>query len=267
MNDDEVFRLLTQEYSIILATSDEEIEAVKKIREEVFAPKLALSSEVLEEKGFLYGESDRQSFLYLLRENVTGRYVGTSRIFFVNHLTPISKITKEIYSYVENIDLLTVDYPVCEISRFALSSQLTPYKNLSALQLRGYLSMALMATIGITLFLYRCEHIFATMERSLHRIIKRQNIEFEQIGASVEYYGTRTPYMIRREILISDAKEIFERIVLFYLKELCQDKQRLDNYIDQHPYLNRSDMQVDRVCELVAKYGDQLKVSHLVEES
>ncbi len=266
MSNEEVFELLTQKYTLVLASTPDEIEAVIQIRKDVFSKKLGLSSDILEKKGFLYGESDKQSFIYLLKENSTGNFIGTNRIFFVNELTPISVITKEIYSHVDNIESLTKGVSICEISRFALLQNIEPCGELSGLQLRGYLSMALMATIGINIFLYSCDHIFATMERSLHRIIRRQNIIFKEIGDPVEYYGERIPYMIKRNDLIANAKEIFESLVLYYLHKICSDPDKLYNFIEKNPYLDYSHMQIDRLSYLFKKYGKDIRVSDLLSQ-
>ena len=40
--------------------------------------------------------------------------------------------------------------------------------------------------------------IFAIMEHSLHRILKRQSVAFKAIGDAVDYYGVRFPFVINK---------------------------------------------------------------------
>jgi len=267
MIDPQIFHLLTQEYSLILATDFQDIKAVKSVRRKTLLPAYQDLAEIKDVDHFLYNQDDEQSFIYLLRHNPSQEYVGTIRVFFVNQKTPLKKIPMQIYGNVKDIDHLVSQYPVCEISRLALASDLPAYQDMSALRLRTYLTIGLMSTIGINTFLYPSNNIFSIMEPALHRLLKRQGINFHPIGAAVEYYGMRIPHMIKREKLITESKDMLGKITLFYLKELCNTPDRFWEFIDSHPYLDRSDIHLDQICKLFDRYGEQADIPLLLEHS
>ena len=265
----EVLHLLTQEYTLVLATSKEDILAVKKIRKEVLLPKYQNFTTIEDEDLFLFNKDDEQSFIYLLRHNPTQTFVGTIRVFFVNFSTPIQEIPMQKDGHVEDINYLTKILPICEVSRLALSNNLSTYKNFSAIQLRTYLSMALMAATRINFFLYHYSKIFAIMERSLQRILKRQHVYFEQIGDAVDYYGMRFPFVIKKEdFLVAGEKTEgpMGMITRYYLKELCKNPESFWQFIDKNPYMERSDIHLGRICQLFKEHGDDVDLSILLED-
>ena len=171
------------------------------------------------------------------------------------------------YGNVQDIDSLAQNLPICEISRMALSNNLDIYKDFYALKLRSYLSLALMIATRISAFLYRYSTIFSIMEPSLHRILKRQSANFEQIGKTVNYYGMRTPYAIKRKKLLQETEENVGWITQYYLKELCQNPEKFWQFIDNNPYLERSDIQLDRICQLFKEHGDDVDLELLLGEN
>ncbi|DAB41329.1 MAG TPA: hypothetical protein CFH81_03275 [Sulfurovum sp. UBA12169] len=267
MTNNEAFKILTEEYTLKLATTQEDFQAVKAVRAEVFAPKYNMSRELLESKGYLFSEDDKQSFLFLLQHTRTGRYVGTARNFFINSDSKILSMPMQKDGHVEGIDHLVNNIPICEISRMALSNQLDSYKDFSELKLRNYLSLGLMITTRINFFLYRYAIIFAIMEPSLHRILKRQGVNFEQIGEPVDYYGMRTPFAIDRKKLLKETEESMGDITRHYLKALCKDPEPFWQFIDANPYLDRSDIRLEKICELFKTHGEDVELSYLLEEN
>jgi len=262
----EALNLLTQEYTLILATTEEDILAVKKIRKEILLPKYQNFATIQDEDLFLFNKDDEQSFIYLLRHNPTQTFIGTIRVFFVNASTPIQEMPMQKDGHVEGIDHLTKDLPICEVSRLALSNTLPEHKDLSALRLRTYLTMGLMSTIGINIFLYKYTNVFSIMEPALHRILTRQGVNFKSIGEVVDYYGMRMPYVIEREKLIGESKNILGQLTLFYLKELCQNSDKFWHFIDNNPYLERSDIHLDRICQLFEEHGDDVDIPLLLRD-
>jgi len=240
-----VFRLLTQEYTIILATTQNHLKIVKEIRAEVFSNKYNLSIETLEERGYLCNEEDKQSFIYLLQHIQTKQYVGTVRVFFLNKDTPIKQIPMQKNANVQNIDHLTQDLPIAEISRLALSNNLIEHKEFSGLRLRSYLSILLMVATRVNFFLYKYKNIFAIMELSLDTMLKRQGVRFKQIGEAVDYYGMRTPFAIKRENLLIDTTDSMGELTEFYLNKLYQNPKEFWEFIDNNPYLSREDIEFD----------------------
>jgi len=249
----------------VLATNEDDISAVKKIRKEISLPKYQNFATIEDEDLFLFNKDDEQSFIYLLRHNPTQSFVGTIRVFFINDATPVQELPMVKDGHVKGIEDFTKNLPICEVSRLALSNTLPQYKELSALRLRTYLTMGLMSTIGINIFLYKYTNVFAIMEPSLHRILTRQGVNFKSIGVDVDYYGMRGPYAIKREKLINESKNILGQITLFYLKELCQNPELFWQFIDNHPYLKRSDIQLDRICQLFKEHGDDVDLALLLE--
>jgi len=264
MQSEHIFNLLTKEYSIILATTENAFQVVKEVRSAVFSTKYAMSPEVLESKGYLFSQDDKQSFIYLLQHNDTGKYVGTVRAFFVNEHTPVQKMPMQKDGNVQGIEEYTQKHPIVEISRGALIHVLPQHEHLSALQLRTLLTYGLMVATRINFLLYHYSMVFSIMEPSLHRILKRQFVHFKQIGEPVEYYGTRTPFAIERQELLSDTEESMGEITRYYLKELCQNPDSFWQFIDNNPYLKRSDIQLDRICKLFKEYGDDVDISLLL---
>jgi N-acyl-L-homoserine lactone synthetase len=262
----EVMHLLTKEYSIVLASGEEDIAEVKKIRKEILLPKYQNFASIEDEDLFLFNKDDEQSFIYLLRHNPTQTFVGTIRVFFINDTTPIQTLPMQKDGNVKGIEDLTKDLPICEVSRLALSGTLPKYKDLSALRLRTYLTMGLMSTIGINIFLYKYTKVFSIMEPSLHRILTRQGVNFISIGEVVDYYGMRMPYAIEREKLIDESKNILGQLTLFYLKELCQNSEKFWQFIDNNPYLQHSDIQLDMICRLFQKHGENLDIPLLLQD-
>ncbi len=89
-------------------------------------------------------------------------------------------------------------------------------------------------------------------------------MNFKQIGEPVEYYGIRTPYAIERKELLSDTEETMGEITRYYLKKLCKNSDSFWQFIDNNPYLERSDIQLDRICKLFEEYGDDADLSLLL---
>ncbi len=266
---EKTFHLLTKEYSIFLATTEEDLQAVRDIRAEVFVSRLETSLALLESRKFLFNKDDEQSFIYLLQHNATKKYVGSVRVIFINERTPIQIMPMQRDGKVEGIEHLTKDLPICEISRLALIKTIPEHKDFSMPQLRTLLSMALMSATRINFFLYHYTRIFAIMERSLHRILKRQSVAFEAIGDAVDYYGVRFPFVIKKEdFLIAGEKTegTMGQLTRHYLQKLCKNPENFWQFIDNNPYLERSDIQLDRICQLFKEYGDNVSMERLLGE-
>ena len=264
---DKVFHLLTVEYSLILATTPEHFQAVKEIRKDVIVNHYP---DVDETKKYIFSQDDKQSFIYLLRHNATKKYVGSVRIFFANDRTPSKKIPMEKDLHIKDIERLTQDLPICEVSRFALIHDQVKHDHFSELQLRTYLSLALMCATRINVFLCHYTKMFAIMERSLYRILKRQSVFFEPIGDAIDFHGVRFPYVIKKEdFLIAGEKTegTMGQITSYYLKKLCDHPEDFWYFIDKHPYLERSDIQLDKICQHFKEYGDDHDLKYIFEET
>lgn len=262
-----VFHLLTKEYSLILATSQKDFQAVKEVRSDVFEHRYAQYPDLKKAKWFLFSQDDEQAFIYLLRHNATNKYVGSVRVFFVNEHTPSQNIPMQRDGKIKDIEDLTKDLPICEISRLALIKTIPEHIDFSMPQLRTLLSMALMSATRINFFLYHYSRIFSIMERPLHRILRRQGVALESIGDAVDYYGVRYPYVIKKEnYLIAGKKteDTMGQLTRHYLNALCKNPELFWQFIDNNPYLERSDIQLDRISKLFEEYGDDVSMELLL---
>lgn len=262
---DKAFHLLTVEYSLILATTQEHFQAVKDIRNDVIVNHYP---DVKETKKYVFGQDDNQSFIYLLKHNDTKKYVGSVRIFFANERTPSKKIPMERDLHIKDIERLTQVLPICEVSRFALTQDQIKHDNFSELQLRTYLSLTLMCATRINFLLYDYSKMFAIMERSLHLILKRQSVAFTSIGDAIDFHGVRFPFVINKEDVASGIKNTEEsmgKLTKYYLKELCKNPQPFWGFIDNNPYLERSDIHLDQICQIFEEYGEDASMEKFVE--
>jgi len=262
----EIFHLLTQEYSLKLATEKNDFDSVKAIRKEILLAKYQSKMIIEDEEKFLFNEDDEQSFIYLLRHNKTQRDVGTIRLFFVNSKTPCQELPMQKYGNVKNIAEYTKVLPICEVSRLALLNTLPEHPNFSALQLRTALTIGLMSTIGINIFLYPYKNIFSIMDPSLHRILRRQGINFEAIGEAVDYYGMAIPYAIERTKLIHESKEILTKLTQYYLNKISKDPRHLQEFIQNNPYLDQQGTKLDQICHSFKEHGESIPLSLLSKE-
>lgn len=263
MPENEVIHLLTKEYALILATTKEDFQAVKELRSDVISHNYP---ELKEIKPYLFSQDDEQSFIYLLQHRATKKNIGSVRVFFLNKHTPIQQIPMEKDFHIKNIKHLSENIPICEISRGALIQDIPNYKHFSRLKLRTMLTYGLMVATRINFILYAYSIVFSIMESSLHRILKRQGVNFEQIGEPINYYGLRIPYAIKRKKLLNDTEDTMGKITRYYLKELCKNPKPFWQFIDNNPYLERSDIQLDRICQLFEEYGDDVALSLLMGE-
>ena len=267
---DKILHLLTQEYTLVLATSKEDFLSVKKLRREILLPRYGTFATIEDEEHFLFNKDDDQSFIYLLLHNATQTFVGTVRVFFVNTSTPIQELPMQKYGHVEGIGHLTKDLPICEISRLALIRTIPEHQDFSMPQLRTLLSMALMSATRINFFIYHYSKIFAIMKHSLHRILKRQSVAFEPIGDAVDYHGMRFPFVIKKEDFLIAGKKTegtMGQLTRYYLKELCDNPESFWQFIDNNPYLERSDIHLDRISELFKEHGDDVAMDFLLGEN
>jgi len=61
-----------------------------------------------------------------------------------------------------------------------------------------------------------------------------------------------------------ETEETTGNITRFYLRELCANPDKFWKFIDDNPYLERSDMQLDRICKLFEEHGDDVNISLLM---
>jgi len=224
--------------------------------------------EELEARDFLINKDDEQSFIFLLQHRTTQKYVGSVRVIFINEKTPVQIIPMQRDGKVEGIEDLTKERPICEVSRLSLVKSLPEHQDFSMGQLRTLLSISLMSATRINFLLYHYTNIFAIMERSLHRILKRQSVAFESIGDAVDYYGVRFPFVINQEDQATGmvkTEESMGDITKYYLLELCKNPKHFWDFIDNNPYLERSDIHLDTICQVFKEYGENVSIEKIVK--
>lgn len=258
MLDSAAFDLLTKEYRLILATEPEEFDAVKSLRKEVLLSKYRNFATIEDEEQFAWDKSDEQSFIFLIQHQQTQRYVGTIRVFYINCKTPIQTLPMEHYTHTQRDPSLL---PVCEISRFALSRDLPLHSERSALWVRTHLSLLLMIGTRITAQIYPFKMIYAIMEQTLARLLRRQHAHFEQIGESVDYYGECTPFAIEPEKLLKETQET-EVLSRYYLQKFIYESNTIDKYLSSTPYLTAAQLQLNRY---IPQQRDEHQCYHTVD--
>jgi N-acyl amino acid synthase of PEP-CTERM/exosortase system len=256
MHDEQILNLLTQEYSLRLVITQQDIELLKEVRTKILVPIYERYTQIENVDELLYNQDDEQSFVYILIHNQTQKPVGTIRIFFINDKTPIQQLPMQTHGGVTNIDIYTKHKPICEITRLALIKDLPTHKDLSALSLRTTLTMGLFVALGMNILLYKYKSIFSIMEPSLFRIIRRHGILFEPIGETVDYFGKRIPHIITRQNLMDNANPIIGHVTLHYLKQLVVHSDEFISYIDKHPYLDRDKMHIDKLIDILQNKPD-----------
>jgi hypothetical protein len=249
MKTNPIIKLLTEDYTIELATTAVQLEDVKKVRKHILFPKYHNRGVIEDTEKFFFNEDDAQSFIYLLKHQQSNTYVGTVRVYFINDRTPQQFLPMEHYTHARSLKTFMQQLPVCEISRLALTKNLPEHDTFPPRYLRTLLTLGLMAATRINLFLYPYTYVFSLMESSLDRLLRRQKVNFEQIGDYVECYGQRAPFVIEREKLLKETEETMGEITRFYLRQLCQTPDDFWHFIDTHPYLERSDIVLDTLCQ------------------
>ena len=267
MHTAEFYELLTKEYSLILATTREDIQAVRTIRENVYSLKYNKPLEYLDSIGLIQDKDDEQAFIYLLQHNTTKKYVGTVRVFFINKHTSSQVLPMQQTVKDKHVFTLLQDLPVIEITRSALTPEIPKHEIYSELALRTSLTYGLMIATRVTLMLYHPYLVFSIMEPTLHRILRRQKVNFEPISDSVDSYGTlRIPYAIKTNKLLGDTEENMGKLTKYYLKQMCENPEKLWQFVDNNAYLDRSDIHLERICKLFKEYGDDVDIALLLGE-
>jgi len=246
----DIFNLLTQEYQLKLVINQNDISELKDIRSRTLLKVYEKQAHIEDVEHFLYNQDDEQSFNYILTHTASNSVVGTIRLYFLNDKTPLQQIPMQIYGKVQDIQHLVDQHPVCEISRLALARELPKHDTLSALRLRTYLTIGLFSTVSSNIFLYKYKNVFSIMEPALHRLLTRQGVDFKCIGKGVEYFGERFPHIISREKLITKTNDALLDISMFYLKELVSNPKNFIEYINNHPYLSRDDVMIEKLIDI-----------------
>jgi N-acyl amino acid synthase of PEP-CTERM/exosortase system len=249
MNITNMHDLLTKEYYLKLVQNDDDIAQLKEVRKKVLLPAYDKHVHIEDVDEFLYNKDDEQSFNYILVHRKTNKPVGTIRIFFINDKTPIQQMPMQMYGGVDDIEDYTKDKPICEISRLALIKDL-PTSDISTLSLRTSLTIGLQSAIAINMYMYDYKIVFSIMKPSLYQLLYRYGINFKAIGKEVNYFGPRIPHAINRVKLMQEADEILWSIALYYLKELANNPIEFIHYIDNHPYLNLNELNLEKLKKL-----------------
>jgi len=103
-------------------------------------------------------------------------------------------------------------------------------------------------------------------QNDLYGLLKRRRTNFQKIDPSINMLGERTPYFIERRKLLADTRGMADQGTRHYLKAFCENPGKLWAFVDGNPYLDRSDIRLEYLCEIFEKYGDDADVSLLIGE-
>jgi len=104
----------------------------------------------------------------------------------------------------------------------------------------------------------------------LYRILKRQSVALESIGDAIDFHGKRFPYVMRKEDFVMAGEHTegtLGQVTSYYLKELCKDPQALWRFVNNNPYLERSDIQLEKICKYFKECGDDLDMKYILEDT
>ncbi len=194
-------------------------EEVFRIRYEVYCKHLAYESSQKNARGLETDLFDGWSKHYLVKDELTGRFVGTIRL-----VAPKSKATQSIP--IENVyphdffapDLAPSNYEAgsyIEISRLAVVPEAaTMISNGYSIEVARLLYLSALAHFHASPTL---RHMHCLMEKRLARRLSFMGLPFVQAGDFFEFKGQRAPYYLGKngvkENLRGDSKLIYDRLL------------------------------------------------------
>ncbi|WP_252730526.1 PEP-CTERM/exosortase system-associated acyltransferase [Colwellia sp. E2M01] len=205
----------TQFLQARIAVNDKLKDEVFQIRHNVYCEELGFEKATKDERET--DEFDQRSIFTLIQHKKSKVFTSCVRLVTSNNtdeLLPIetfcaSSITKSDYS-PDNFDRKEIG----EISRLAVKSDFRRRKadnfkgcatgaisehNYSETELRcfPFIAIGLYISAAIMCTKQNIKHAYVMMEPRLARSMKFVGINFQQIGASVNYHGLRAPYYIK----------------------------------------------------------------------
>lgn len=208
-------------FDVLPVTSTEQLEAVYRLRYQVYCEENPFEDPAEHPNGMEYDEFDRHSVHVLLMHRPTGAVAGTVRLVLGDkhepHLLPIEQVCQDP---MLSSSVLFPRNVVAEVSRFAVSKQFrrrlgegsSPSAAGENETIRAEHSKRLIPhiTLGLIQGLVEMsrdngvERWCAVMEPSLLRLLNRLGIHFNPIGPLVDYHGERQPCYVNLESMLND---------------------------------------------------------------
>jgi N-acyl-L-homoserine lactone synthetase len=174
-------------------TTEEELNDVFKVRYMVYCLERGYEKPEDYPNGFESDEYDPYSIHFIVY--VDSLPIGTARLILRNPFDfPIER-----YCHVDMKSICTDTSKVAEISRLAVSSEVTKGCSIK----KTLIMFNLIREIYLTTKVLNIEYVFAAMGKGLERMLKKCGIMFLNIGDPVEYHGIRIPYYAHIDELMS----------------------------------------------------------------
>jgi hypothetical protein len=106
-----------------------------------------------------------------------------------------------------------------------------------------------------------------TIELKDKQIPTYTKTETSKVRYVAGYYGVRFPFVIKKENFLTageKTEDTMGQLTRYYLKELCKNPEPFWEFIDNNPYLERSDIQLDRISQLFEEFGDDVSMELLL---
>ncbi|MEO0803922.1 MAG: PEP-CTERM/exosortase system-associated acyltransferase [Cyanobacteria bacterium J06642_2] len=211
-------------FELEIASTPAQVQRVRRIRYQVYCSELHYEREEDCPDGYERDEYDARSIHCLLRHRSSSLYAGTVRLVLADRVSPKAPFPFESFCYEslsqEGKDLLQRPRTCLgEVSRLAVTGGFRKRRGeqasavgvpdrskMTQMERRSVPLIALGLCLAATsLGMQRgLDCIFAMMEPRLARHLRRFGIHFRQVGDLMEYHGTRGPFFISREQVLTE---------------------------------------------------------------
>lgn len=228
-------------FEVIQADTPEQIEQVYRLRYQVYCVENPFEDPAENPEGLETDGYDTQAAHSLIRHRPSGEVAGAVRLILpdpeaLSTSFPIQEVCRHpLVTDSKRIPL----HSSAEVSRFAISKQFrrrlgdtlygeTKPEGVTPLPVRNERRRMPHITLGLLRACLQMSaerdvtHLFAVMEPSLIRLIRRFGLHFEPLGPTVNYHGVRQPCFAEIEDLLSYSQTHKEE-----LWQVATDKGRI----------------------------------------
>lgn len=222
----------------VVASTQEELSGVQKIRHDVFCQELKLfeaTGNNVEVDFF-----DAYSSQCLIKHTRTGTFGGSVRIINPRNdddILPIEKVASEYITKTEYLPSNFDRHEVCEISRIAIPKE---FRRRRADQFKGAAQAAIntdtyseeelrcFPLIAVGLYISAAalavkqgkKHAYFMVEPRLAKSMRYIGIKLIKIGGEFNYVGRRAPYYVNYELFCRDLSPSFKYMMDQFLKKM-----------------------------------------------
>jgi N-acyl amino acid synthase of PEP-CTERM/exosortase system len=201
----EPYLRLTDFFNFKLAFSDNDKKHFYKLRHEVFCQELSYKMNIL--NGVEQDDYDHSSIHCIIEHKHTGITAGGLRVITLDSSLekPASKLPIE-EQYKNKLPEFIIEIPrknICEASRLVISRHFREgltYNHEPFIKDEKstfpYLIIGLFLSSYAIAELFNKQHMFAMMEPTLPRLLRKYGFNFIKVGDPIHYHGIREPYYI-----------------------------------------------------------------------